>query len=209
MFFARDEGDYGSVGRYLFDLRPGVPGDLDEVRGLVQEAAAWLRTKGTDQWANPWPDPVGHQERMLNDLLKGKTWIAWDDSTAAATITVDTEEPLDPYERPLWPAHKGGERALYVRRVVVSRSYGGLGLGAALLDWAAQVAKRDHDAGYIRVDVWTTNADLQAYYTRQRFVRQEGRDPQELAGYPSQALFERKVDGTGNGYAKFFTNNSC
>jgi len=79
------------VGKYPFALRLALPGDLDEVRGLVREAARWLRTsKDTDQWAKPWPDRTGQHERIQNDLLKGKTWIVGDGSTAAATITVDT-----------------------------------------------------------------------------------------------------------------------
>ena len=186
-----------------------MPGDLDEVRTLVREATEWLRTsKDTDQWANPWPDRAGHRERILNDLLKGKTWIVWDRTAAAATITIDTEEPLDLNEQPVWPAHKRRELALYVRRVIVSRRYAGIRLGAALLNWAAYVAKRDHEAVLIRVDVWTTNSELHAYYERQRFTRCVGRDPQELANYPSQALFEREVDRSGPDHAKFFVEES-
>jgi GNAT superfamily N-acetyltransferase len=194
------------VGSYPFALRLGLPEDLDAVRGLVREAAKWLRTsKNTDQWANPWPDRAGKKERILNDLLKGKTWIVWDGTTAVATITVDTKGPLDLNGQPVWPAHKRREPALYVRRVIVSRSYVGLGLGAALLDWAAEVAERDHQAALIRIDVWTTNLELHAYYEEgQRFTRCEGRDPQELGNYPSQALFEREVDRRGSDYTKFF-----
>jgi len=187
-------------------LRRARPGDLDKVRELVQEAAQWLReTKDTDQWAKPWPDQAGHIERILNDLLKGKTWLVWDGAVAAATITVDTAEPLDLNEQPVWPAHKRAEPALYLRRVVVRRRYAGLGLGTALLDWAADVARRDHHAAVIRIDVWTTNTGLHAYYERQGFARQPARDPRELADYPSQALFERTVTWPGTGREKFFT----
>ena len=56
------------------------------------------------------------------------------------------------------------------------------------------MAERDHGAELIRIDVWTTNLELHAYYEGQRFIRQSGRDPGELAGYPSQALFEREAD---------------
>ena len=196
------------MGRYLFDLRLATPGDLDEVSGLVHEAAEWLRTgKDTDQWANPWPDQAGQSERILNDLLKGKTWIVWDGATAAATITVDTEGPRDVNDQPVWPTRRRHESALYVRRVVVSRSYAGLGLGTALLDWVADVAKRDHNATLIRIDVWTTNKDLHAYLEGQRFTRREGRDPRELADYPSRALFEREVGRSKSGYTKLFPEN--
>lgn len=182
-----------------------MPGDLDVVRGLVREAADWLRTsKDTDQWSSPWPDQAGHLERMVNDLIKNKTWLVWDGTTAAATITVDTEEPLDVNEQPIWPAHKRRESALFVRRIVVGRGYSGIALGAALLDWAADVAKKDHKAALIRIDVWTTNLDLHAYYEGQRFIRCEGRDPRELANYPSQALFEREVGEPGSDYTRLF-----
>ncbi len=144
----------------------------------------------------------------MNDLLKGKTWIVWDGPIAAATITIDTEGPVDLNNQPVWPAHKRRGPALYVRRVVVSRGYAGIGLGAGLLDWAAEVAKRDHEAAPIRIDVWTTNVDLHAYYEGQRFTRQEGRDPRELGDYPSQALFEREIDRAGPGYIELFAEES-
>jgi GNAT superfamily N-acetyltransferase len=176
------------------------------VRGLVREAVEWLRaSKDTDQWATPWPNRTGQRERILNDLLKGKTWIVWDGAAAVATITVDTEEPLDLNEQPVWPEHKRHAPALYVRRVIVSRRYAGRRLGAALLDWAADVARRDYDATLIRIDVWTTNTELHDYYKRQCFTRCAGRDGRKLADYPSQALFEREVGRSGSGYTKLFT----
>jgi len=182
-----------------------MPGDLEIVSALVREAASWLRiSKNTDQWTRPWPDRARHRERMLNDLLKGKIWLVWDGVTAAATITVDPDEPLDLNEQPVWPERERRRPALYVRRIVVARTHSGCGLGAALLDWAADVAKRDHGAAQIRIDVWTTNRELHAYYEGQHFTRLAGRDPGELTGYPSQALFEREADRPGSDYTKLF-----
>jgi GNAT superfamily N-acetyltransferase len=145
---------------------------------------------------------------MRNDLIKGKTWIVWDGPAATATITIDTEESLNLNEQPIWPAHKRRVPAMYVRRVVVSRSHARIGLGAGLLDWAADVARRDHAAAFIRVDVWTTNRDLHAYYEAQGFTRSEGRDPRELGDYPSQALFERDVRRPGSDYTKLFIEDN-
>ena len=201
-----DTGDYVPVGTYPFALRLAAPGDLSEVHGLVREAVAWLREcKHTDQWARPWPDQAGRKERIQNDLLEGKTWLVWDDDTVAGTITIDTEEPIAAHAQPIWPVHKRHELALYVRRVIVSRSYAGIRLGAGLLDWASDVAKRDYGAKLIRLDVWTTNLKLHEYYVGQRFTRCEGRDPRELDNYPSQALFERAVDQAGSDYTELFT----
>jgi hypothetical protein len=96
---------------------------LDEVVALVREAAAWLRSMGIDQWQKPWPDPAGHRERILNDLFKGKTWLLRGGETTVATMTIDTDEPLDVDEHPIWPTEESRPPALYVRRVIVSRRY--------------------------------------------------------------------------------------
>ena len=180
-----------------------MPGDLDSVVALVREAAAWLSGLDIDQWQDPWPDPAGHRERILNDLFKGKTWLVQNGETIAATITIDTDEPMDVDEHPVWPPQDSQPAVLYVRRVIVSRRYARLGLGAALLNWAADVAKTDHRAELIRIEVRTTNFKLHAYYEGQRFTRCP--DPQGLGDYPSQALFERGVHVPGSDFAKLFT----
>lgn len=198
----RDTGNYVSVGKYPFVLCAARPGDLETVVRLIRGAAHWLGSEGIDQWQEPWPDRAGQRERVLNDLFKGKTWLLCDGPAVAGTITVDTDEPLDVNERPVWPPDKDQQPAVYVRRVIVSRRYAHQGLGAALLDWAADVAKREHKAALIRIDVRTTNEKLHAYYKRQRFTRCP--DPQGLGDYPSQALFERGVDISGSGFTKLF-----
>jgi hypothetical protein len=194
------------VGGSFFALRRATPGNLREVRGLIEEAVEWLRSnKDTDQWTTPWPDLESSVDRLRDDLRQRKTWLVWDDAIPAGTITLDTAEPADAHNRPVWPVHKRHELALYVRRVIVSRRYADIELGAGLLDWASEVAMRDHGAALIRIDVWTTNLELHGYYERQRFTRCRGRDPSELADYPSQALFERVVDQAGSGYTELFT----
>jgi hypothetical protein len=76
-------------------LRRGTVDDLGTIIRLIEEAAEWLRAKGTDQWARPWPNRAGRDSRILASLSQGKTWIGWDNGTPAATITADPDE--DPY----------------------------------------------------------------------------------------------------------------
>jgi GNAT superfamily N-acetyltransferase len=191
-------------------LRRATVDNLGDVRGLFEDAVGWLRRhKDTDQWETPWPDGESWTRRIRQDLRERKTWLAWDGTTAVGTITLDPNEPVDMRNNPVWPAHKRHELALYVRRVIVSRSYAGLGLGAGLLDWASDVAMRDYDAALIRIDVWTTNRELHDYYLDQRFTRLPDRPPWELDGYPSQALFERAVDQAGSGYTELFAEDEA
>jgi len=163
-------------------LRRGTVDDLGVAIRLIEEAANWLRGRGTDQWARPWPDQAGRDSRILASLRGGKTWICWDDAVPAATITADPDE--DPY----WLDDLRGDPAIYVHRLVVGRPYKGRGLGAALLDWAGRTAQRDYGARWIRVSAWTTNAGLHAYYRRQGFSLC-GFHPDD--SYPSAACFQK------------------
>jgi GNAT superfamily N-acetyltransferase len=160
--------------------------DVPTIAGLIQEAANWLRTKDTDQWARPWPDQAGLENRIKASIRLRTTWICWHDATPAATITADPRE--DPY----WSDVHRGEPAVYVHRLVVSRKYAGEGLGAALLDWAGDTARREHGAAWIRVSAWTTNRSLHDYYRRQGFFfigfHADG-------SYPSGARFEKPTVG--------------
>ena len=193
------------MGSVPYTLCPATTEDLGEVCRLFRETARWLRrTKHTDQWSRPWPNRDQHRERMRNDLLDGKTWLVWDDATVAGTVTLDTEEPRAADGKPVWPAHNRHGLAVYVRRVIVRRRYAHLGIGAALLDWAAEAAKRDHGATRIRVDVWTTNRALHTYYEQLNFTRCPPPDPGDRIDYPSQALFERQIEQARERHAKLF-----
>jgi GNAT superfamily N-acetyltransferase len=166
-----------------FCLRRATGDDVEALIGLIEGAAGWLRTQGTDQWARPWPDRAGRDARVVAHVRCGRTWICWDRGTPAATITADPDP--DPY----WPQPQRGEPAVYVHRMVVSRAYSGLDLGAELLNWAGRAAWRDHGAFWLRASVWTTNHRLHAYYAGQGFTRcRRGVDD---PGYPAGALFQR------------------
>lgn len=161
--------------------------DHDVIIGLIDEAAEWLRTKNTDQWAQPWPSEEDRNHRIQADLEAGKTWIAWDESALpAATITADSEHS------PIWPAKCLRDRAVYACRLVVGRSHAGQGLGAELLDWAGRRARQRFGARWIRVDVWTTNKALHAYYERQGF--KSCGFSAAIGHYPASALFQKATD---------------
>jgi len=184
-----------------FELRRAVPTQAYVIRELYTDATEWLRGKSTDQWAKPWPTLRMRHERALKDIVSGKTWMVSDDDTIVGTITVDKEAPVDFASNYVWPAELRAETALYVRRMIVRRSYAGLGLGAGLLDWATDFAKRELSTTLLRIDVWTTNYRLHDYYRSQGFTLCEFRDPVALPDYPARALFERRVSTNGQSRA--------
>jgi GNAT superfamily N-acetyltransferase len=129
---------------------------------------------------------VDRAHRINHDLIAGNTWIAWRGGTPAATITTDRGE------NPIWPARIRRDPAVYVSRLVVSRSFAGRRLGAALLDWAGLQARRTYGARWVRVDVWTTNIALHTYYEQQGFAFYGYGEAS--VNYPSAALYQKTTE---------------
>lgn len=185
-----DTSNYVPVGGYPFALRLARPGDLNEVRWLVHQAAQWLiSSKGTDQWAKPWPTREGRDQRLIAGIRQRRTWIVWDDDVPAATVTIATKPEPAVWSQPDSECALS-DAAVYAHRLITARNYAGRGLGAELIDWAGLCGQRLYDAQWIRIDVWTSNAALHAYYKKRGFKRCGScADP----GYPSGALFQKPV----------------
>jgi ribosomal protein S18 acetylase RimI-like enzyme len=184
------------MGTSLLTLRRATERDREVIIHLIDEAAAWLRTKNTDQWAEPWPSEEDRGHRIVRDLHAGKTWMAWDGDSPVATLTADSRHSHQ--AEPVWPDETRQDQAVYICRLVVSRRHSGRGLGAELLDWAGFSARQSYNAHWVRVDVWTTNEALHAYYRRQGFdffgYSEKADD------YPSAALFQKpthRIQPTG------------
>lgn len=184
----------------MYQLHRAKEHDLDAIVALVEQAAAWLATKGTDQWQRPWPDRASRDERIRADLVAGNTWIQWDGRHPVATVTLSRDGHAK-----LWNDRELGEPAGYVHRLVTSRDPACRipGLGAMLLGWIGRRAAAEFGARWLRIDVWGTNRELHSYYRRQgfRFVRRCNGYP----GYPSDALFQKPVSGIPDTAGGYFT----
>jgi GNAT superfamily N-acetyltransferase len=165
-------------------IRLAEPDDMETILRLINQAAAWLRTKGTDQWAEPWPNEEARNDRISRGIQGGSTWIAEDHGEAIATVTY-----REVGNQNLWTPSEQGDPAVYVSRLIVSRKRAGDGIGAALIDWAGYQAREEWEAKWIRIDVWTTNIALHNYYKEQQFIPVRVCDMED--NYPSAALFEK------------------
>jgi ribosomal protein S18 acetylase RimI-like enzyme len=156
------------------DVRPATVDDLATVQSVLAEAAAWLASRGIDQW------PVGFREdQTLRRIRQGSVYLAFVAGEPVATITLDTW--ADPE---FWDAPDG---AGYVHRLAVRRAWAGQGIGGALLDWAGQ---RVAAAGgrWLRLDCMRDNKPLHDYYRGLGF--EHVRDV-ELGHRISGSLFQR------------------
>lgn len=146
---------------------------LDEVLGVLDEAAAWLNARGISQW------PARFEAAWLEQAIsQGETWLVAIEDKVAGTVTLDWADPL-------W-ADAGGA-AGYVHRMAVRRW--AAGLGAHMLDWAADVA-RQRGADFLRLDCVKSNGRLRAYYAARGFAHC-GDVP--VGGAPGQRLEDGRV----------------
>jgi GNAT superfamily N-acetyltransferase len=166
-----------------------TPENLRTLLDLIEDARYWLALKDTDQWRNPWPNEAERDARVLRGLQRGTTWIVWDGAIPAATVTLTPRKNAAVWSRPGCTCDLA-ERAVFVHRLITSRTYAGAGLGAELIDWAGLRGQRLYGAKWIRIDVWGTNRGLHEYYMKTGFVPcGYCADP----SYPSGALFQKPV----------------
>lgn len=170
----------------MLHVRPATISDQKMILYLIGEAADWLRGKGTDQWASPWPNERERDERVSRGLRDHRTWMVEDDGIPVATISCKPDANRD-----LWTESEQTDLAVYVSRLVVSRSYAGQGIGTELIDWAGSWARQIYGARWIRIDVWTTNIALHSYYQERGFSFLRFCDD---VRYPSAALFQKSTD---------------
>jgi hypothetical protein len=177
---------------------------METVIGMIDEAAAWLGTKGTDQWAAPWPSKLARDTRVLRGIRGGSTWIAEDHGEVVATITCRPQG-----NQKLWTAEEQLDPAVYVSRLIVSRQHAGDQIGAALIDWTGYQAQEAWKAQWIRIDVWTTNIALHNYYEKQKFAPVRICQFDDPHSYPSAALFQKPTaEIDTDAVARFIVVNS-
>lgn len=178
----------------IFQIRPAEMGDMDSIIGLIDEAASWLgREKNTDQWRRPWPDREARDRRIRRGIKSGRTWIVEDRSgpggprgTLVGTVSCGLGG-----NKKLWNRRERDESAVYISRLIISRKYAHRGIGASLINWAGLRGLQGWKAQWIRVDVWTSNLELQAYYKAQSFSHVRTCDFDNPWEYPSAALFQK------------------
>jgi len=149
-------------------------GQVDDVLAVLDEAAAWLQARGVEQWP-----PRFERSWIEGGVRRGETWLALVDGTVSGTVTLDRRDRV-------WDGVPDAA-ALYVHRMAVRRS--APGLGAAILGWAADVARGEGRAA-LRLDCVASNGRLRAYYEAAGFTH---RGDVTVGGAPGQRLDEGPV----------------
>jgi GNAT superfamily N-acetyltransferase len=138
-------------------IRAAEAHELDDVLGVMDEAAGWLPTVGMgEQWPASFSRDPAWVERFRGWMGQGRVFLARVDDGAA----VGCFRLLDADDH-MWGDQPA--RALYLHSLAVRRSAAGQGLGQAMLDWALQHAAST-GAEELRLDCWAGNERLKRYY---------------------------------------------
>ena len=151
---SRERGPGGEV----FSLTRATEADVATIVALYDEAGQWLLARGLRQWQPGWYTTT----MALESMRAGhETYLVRRAGEPVGKLTLQWDDPEMWGERP--------PDAGYVHGLTVSRAVAGLGLGAALLDWAGQrVAARGRR--WLRLDCMAANPALRAYYERLGFA---------------------------------------
>ena len=164
--------------RTVPQIMPATIDDLARVISILEDASAWLRDRGLDQWPTRFaPDPIAQA------IKRGEVFMALVEGQVAGTLTLQWADPT------VWRGVP--DDAGYVHRLAIRREFGGRGLGYAMLHWAGQTVV---EAGrrFLRLDCWAENRALCRYYENVGFTP---RGKVEGPGW-SAALYEKDLAPT-------------
>jgi predicted N-acetyltransferase YhbS len=158
-------------------VRLATDDDVPVIAQMLDEATAYVRTKGSDQWRVPYPEDE-LRERIGRDEL----YIVELDGQPAATFTLLLEDPFFWGDRP--------PDAVYLHKLAVRRAFAGRKLGERVVEWVvAAAAVRGRQ--FVRLDCQRDLPGIRAYYERLGF---ELRGERTKGPDRAWALYERRVD---------------
>lgn len=167
-------------------IEPATPEDLPAVRAAYADGRAIQREQGSPVW------PEFADEAILYEVAAGRLYRVMDGDTIAGVFSIGCEDAA------IWGEYERGEH-IYLHRIARAAEYRGRGLMDAVLGWATAECARRERAG-LRMDTWSSNAALIAYYQHLGFGlvgrRRLGADPRLPIHYHGVelALLERPLD---------------
>ncbi len=155
-------------------------------RGLIHQirrhAEEWLADKGTDQYQHGIDrDAV---RRSIDKQIDAGAFVGWcvDGQVVAIVALIEPDAEL-------WTPEEVKEPQTYITRLLVAEGQHGRDYGGALLDAVAEHARQRGDR-LVRLNCWSTNTRLHAYYRSQGFKHVRTVD---IRGRMSGALFQRRL----------------
>ena len=154
--------------------------DAGELLALREAAASWLASRGIRQWDS---GEVAVEE--VRDQIEAGQWhVVRENGAPVAALRLLWQDEQ------VWGPQPPD--AAYVHGLVVSQQHHSLGMGSALLRWAAGQA-RARGRSLLRLDCGEENEALRRYYLMQGFAEVGRRDSD--GRWYSVVLLEQRLSG--------------
>jgi GNAT superfamily N-acetyltransferase len=150
------------------------------VHQVRDDAGEWLATKGTDQYRGGLDMEQVH--RNIDHDFDRFPFVGWEIHGHVVALMA----LIDP-ETDFWTPKEIAEPQVYISRFFVIEH--GKGYGSDLLRAVIRLAERE-SKDWVRLNCWSTNTRLHAYYIAHGFEHVRTCD---VPGRMSGALFQRKV----------------
>ena len=157
-------------------IRKTTAADLDAVMDIIEEARRTIAALGIDQWQHGSPNRAMLAEDI--DLEQGRcvtVAVDGDDEAVVGTFALieDGEPTYDLIEDGQWLTSDrdgaGGWSYLAIHRVAISVAHRGSGISTAILDYAADTARR-LGRGSLRIDTHRGNLVMRRMLEKHGFV---------------------------------------
>ncbi len=138
-------------------IRLATKTDIPPIMQLVKQIVPAMIALGNFQWDDTYPNP----QVFENDISLNQLWLAEIDGTIAGITAITTDQAPE-YAQVGWDIT---QTAIVTHRLAVSANYRGLGVAAALLQQAEQVAI-ENGINILRIDTNTANQATQKLFPK-------------------------------------------
>lgn len=135
-------------------FRPARGEDLPAILAVIEQAKAYLKSRGVDQWQNGYPNA----EVIGADIARGRSYVLEWQGRVAGTVAV-LPAPEKNYAAIYDGAWRGGEEYAVIHRIAVDGSLKGKGAAGEMLR-RIEALCRGQRLGGIRVDTHERNASM-------------------------------------------------
>lgn len=143
-------------------LNHAKPNNLPQIMGLINDAKAYLKSRGVDQWQKGYPD----QECIKNDIQRGTGYLCIDNDKVVGYVCIDFNgEPA--YEN-LCGKWLSTQPYVVVHRLALGRSSRGKGLSSQVLFLVEKLAKQKGIHSF-KVDTDNDNAIMKHLLNKNGF----------------------------------------
>jgi len=135
------------------------PADAGLASSIMLEVAEWLKEQAQALW---FPEEL-MPEKLMGPIHAGELYLVMMRSRPVGTLIYQL------HDKTYWPDMPEGDAA-YIHKIILRRSVAGGGLGAQIIDWAKEKARKEGMA-YLRLDTEAARAKLCALYESAGFTR--------------------------------------